>query len=132
MESSSTLTVSIEGAVAFPGLYTLAKGSILADLLQMVEPSKKADLADFDAKHPLREGEHIVVPEKRNIRVFVQGAVPHPRPYEIEEGMTMGQFLRTIELSSEAVTYSLPKRQVLQEGQVIQVPSRKRGRKSLS
>ncbi|MDI3341192.1 MAG: ComEA family DNA-binding protein [Sphaerobacter sp.] len=60
-----TLTVYVGGAVRTPGLYTLARGSRLAEAVEQAGLLPEADIAGLPMAEPLRDGQSVVVPRQR-------------------------------------------------------------------
>ncbi|MBS9335760.1 helix-hairpin-helix domain-containing protein [Fructobacillus papyrifericola] len=63
--SKSAIKVDLKGAVKKPGLYTLANGSVLADLLEKSGGlTKEADANRFNLAQPLEEGMVVYIPKE--------------------------------------------------------------------
>jgi SLBB domain len=124
------ITVTIEGCVAHPGSYVLNPGARLKDLLALAQPLEQAKLDGL--KSCLIDGQKIVISEVRFITVWVEGAVAHPRFYTLPEGARLGDLLRQVDLSDDAVTYKLKKREVLVDRQTVVIPHRQRARRAPS
>lgn len=60
----SLLTIHVVGAVAKPGVYTLAEGQRINDAVELAEPTAKADLSLINLAAPLQDGRQIYVPTK--------------------------------------------------------------------
>ena len=60
-----TVTVTIDGAVAHPGPYTLPKNSTIQDLFDRAQPASNANIKRFKPTTRLRNGRHIYLKEQK-------------------------------------------------------------------
>ena len=74
------LVVYVAGAVRRPGLYRLAPGTRIADLLALAGgATRRADLVAVNLAAPLADGEEVVVPRRGGSgAAAASGAVPSP------------------------------------------------------
>lgn len=86
-------------------------------------------LPEGGAVYELRPSKQISQKELGTITVWVEGAVAHPRFYTLAEGSTVGDLLRQVELSDQAVTYKLKRREVLEDRQIVTIPHRQRSKR---
>lgn len=59
---SQEIEVRIEGAVEKPGLYTLRRGTVLREALELAIPMPEANLQKYKMDRPLHDGQTIKVP----------------------------------------------------------------------
>lgn len=75
---SQEIEVRIEGAVEKPGLYTLKRGAVLSEALELAVPSPEANLKKYKMDRILRDGQTIKVPaikvKKSEVRNAAQNA----------------------------------------------------------
>jgi len=62
------IEVSIKGAVEKPGTYRVQQGTLLKELLQQAIPMENSNLSRLKLERPLRDGQAIHVPKKRQSR----------------------------------------------------------------
>src|SRR5688572_3690748 len=71
------LKVHVTGAVAAPGVYALADGARVSDLLQRAGgPAEGADVARLNLAAPLRDGQQVVVPQQGSGQTAGPAAAP--------------------------------------------------------
>lgn len=96
-----TVTVDVGGAVWKPGVYELRKGSRVEEALARARPRANADLDQINRARVLRDGEKVLVPEKRKKGYAGEGAKAVHR-----EGM--GEGLLDLNTASRKELQSLP------------------------
>jgi competence protein ComEA len=62
---TNMLTVYVGGAVRAPGLYTLPRGSRVAEAIAQADLLDEADVAGLPMADHLRDGQTLIVPERR-------------------------------------------------------------------
>jgi competence protein ComEA len=67
--SAAPLVVYACGAVTHPGVYELPAGARIADVLALAGPVAKADLASINLAARLTDGQQVVVPLGRSLRL---------------------------------------------------------------
>jgi protein involved in polysaccharide export with SLBB domain len=122
----TALEVKIVGAVAKPGHYRFPLNALLNDLLDQAEPLPKADLSKIKGRRKLRDGQTIHIPERTWITVNIEGAVQRPGPLKILSGTRYQEIIDKLELLPDADIKTLrKKRQFLQEGDLVKIPTKK-------
>lgn len=116
-----TVEVEILGAVAHGGLYSLDRGATLADLLALSIPLEGADLRGFDLEHPLRNRQRIEIRRGETIEVELFGEGVRPELVRLPDGATVGDLLKLAELEPDAALWRLRKRQLLHDGDRIEI-----------
>lgn len=114
--------IKIEGAVAKPGVYQVAKGQTLKELLEMAEVLPEASLKGLKLNSKLRRGQVIHIPTQAMIQIYIQGAVKHPGPVTVPKGSRLNMLLDKVEFHDDADTHFLQKKRYLHAGEVIDVP----------
>lgn len=126
---SSTLQVTIIGAVERPGHYTMERGDTVEDILQLAKPLPEADLKRLKLKSRLRDGQKVKVPVREMITIFLEGAVDKAGPIQIPKGTKKGDLHQYCEFSEEADLTRIAKKQVLQDQEVVLIPEKKKKKK---
>lgn len=121
---SQDIHISIQGAIAKPGDYTLKQGSTLGQLLDLVEPLPEADLSRQKRNKKLREGQHIYVPPKTMITIHLEGAVEQPGVVQVTKGTRMNELISKVALLPEADPKPLQKKRRLKDQEVIVIPKK--------
>lgn len=62
--SSLNLKITVEGAVVYPGVVLVKKGTRVNELKSLLEIAEGADLTFFKSRRKLKDGEHLLVPRK--------------------------------------------------------------------
>ncbi|MFZ5648270.1 MAG: helix-hairpin-helix domain-containing protein [Bacillota bacterium] len=65
-ESSREIVVHVSGAVEKPGVYRFSRETRVSEALEKAVPVPKADIQGLNLAAPLKDGQKIVVPEKRD------------------------------------------------------------------
>lgn len=120
---SNQLTVTIDGAVAHPGKYTLNKGSTLQDLFAEAIPLPTADLKVFKTSRKLREGQNIYVPREELVTVYLQGAVKQPGAHQFPKSTRWIDLKDKDLFATNADLKSLEKKRKLKAEEVISIPA---------
>lgn len=128
--SVTVLQVKIAGAVANPGIYQLPLNASLKDLIDQAQPLANADVSALKWRRKLRDGQTIIVPEKKPITIYLEGAVKQPGPYQILSGTRLLELADQLEVLPEADLKAIRKRRgFLREGDVVAVPFKKAKKK---
>lgn len=126
----TALQVKIEGQVAHPGSYQLPLHATLKQLLEQAQPLPSADLSQLNWRRKLRDGQTLHIPERRLMTINVAGAVQQPGPLQILSGTRCCELVDQLQVLPEAdLTALRKKRSFLQEGDLIEVPIKKKGKR---
>jgi protein involved in polysaccharide export with SLBB domain len=119
----SLVHVSVKGAVTIAGKYDLAIGSTIQDLLNLSGLSPAADLSQIKLKTKLKNGQRILVPERKWMTIYLEGAVENPGAMKIMSGIRCQELSSVLTLPPEADVKALQKRRhYLREGEVVHIP----------
>lgn len=117
------MRVFIQGAVKKPGEYTLKKNSLLAELLELAEPLPEADLRLLKRNKKIKDGQHLYVPLKALITIYIEGAVEQPGPLKIWKGTRFNELKSKINLQETADPKFFNKKRYLKDQEIIKVPN---------
>jgi protein involved in polysaccharide export with SLBB domain len=125
LQMSSILSIKVEGAVAKPGTYQLPIGSLLIDAVTLAEPLDEADLTILKTNRPLQEHQTLIIPQKKWITIYIEGAVNTPGPLEVVSGTRYEDLLDLVDFLPTADQRSLrKKKRLLREGETVQISFR--------
>ena len=128
--SLTVLQVKIAGEVAKPGIYHLPLNASLKELVDQAQPLVNADLSELKWRRKLRDGQTILVPERKPITIYIEGAVKEPGPYQILSGTRLLEFADQLEVLPEADLKAIRKRRgFVREGDVVAIPFKKAKKK---
>lgn len=115
------IEVSIEGAVANPGVYTIPLGSTYSDLFELASPLPFADLRRINLKVSLKSGRRVVVKSLPTIEIEVSGAVERPGKVVVPKGACMFDLARYVIVRGNADVSLFEGRRVLKNGDKVHV-----------
>lgn len=107
---SPFIEVSIAGAVEFPGIYSLPKGSITSDLIKKAKPLPNADLTKLKWTARLLPGKHVRIPFIEMVTVRIEGEVVEPITIKTEKGTELKQLFDIVAFTDFADKTSLMKK----------------------
>jgi DNA uptake protein ComE-like DNA-binding protein len=120
-----TIQVSVEGAVAHPGLYPISPNTPLKELMERVQPLPSADLSQLRWRKKLYDQQIIRIPEKHEITIHLEGAVKHPGPSKIWSGTRYLELAHQLDVLPEADLKAIKKkRQFIKEGDHVYIPTK--------
>lgn len=126
---SDVMQIKVEGYVAKPGFYQLPYQTTLKKLLEMVEPASSADLSELNYRKKLRDGQTIIIPERKIITIQVTGAVQEPGALKILSGTRCCDLADQLKLLPEADIKALKrKNRFVKGGDMIEVQFQKQVR----
>jgi hypothetical protein len=125
--------VEIKGEVRLPGVYPLPEnGSILA-LLELAIPTEQADLSKIKFNRKLKEGQVLNIQAKKQIKVFIEGAVERPGIFTLLSGMRYHELVDIINPLPEADLRVLLRRKgYVKADSNLFIPSKKQRKKEKS
>lgn len=115
------IQIQIQGAVEFPGTYSLEKGATMEDALSLAKPAANADLKKLLLSKKIRDGQMIKVPAKEYITVYLKGAVEHPGALIVPKGTLMEELIGLTQFPPGADLSKLMRKRKLKEGETIKV-----------
>lgn len=115
--------IQITGHVKHPGSWKLLPGANLGGILRKAVPKPFADLSKIDPLFVPNEDMSIEIFPAKTIRVRVCGCVKENIELEVEPGFRISDLKGKIELASDADPKFLRKRRMLQNEEVIKIPS---------
>lgn len=119
--TAQEIEVEIKGAVAKPGFYTLKKGAIMQDLLNLAEPLPEADLKRIKGTSRLKNDQYVHIPAKETIVIFIDGAVKEKGPITMYKGSALKDLIPQLEFLPNADVQSLNKKRKLKDQEIIEV-----------
>lgn len=126
------IEITLQGAVANPGLYEFSPKSTVGDVLKIAQLHPIADTSQLHTRRQLIDGQVIRIPEKKWITIYVEGAVLEPGPLQIFSGTRCQELVGQLDFTPDADINNLKKmRRYLKEGEVVRVPKKKNKQKRL-
>jgi len=121
------LLIRVEGQVAKPGLHRLPLTAKLKQLLDEVQPLPTADLSQLNYRKRLRDGQTVIIPERKKITIQISGAVQSPGNLEILSGTRCCELADQIQALPDADLKAMKrKRRYIQDGDLVEVPFQKK------
>lgn len=116
------ISISIEGAVSKPGIYSVPPGTRLGDVLKKSRPKRFANLRPIDLEQPVEADIALQISELTCIRVRVAGAISNPVELEVPAGTRLSDLKSKIQCTPLADGDFLKSRRLLKDGEVVEVP----------
>lgn len=118
----SLLCIDVKGAVANPGIYQMPMGSYLADAISLANPLEEADLSFLKTNRQLNENQTLVVPLKKWLTIYIEGAVEAPGAFQVLSGTKIEDLLDYLVFKKEADLKCLrKKKRMLRDGETVQI-----------
>lgn len=117
------IEVSISGAVKRPGIYQLAAGAHLAELLALAEVDEQADMRRFSAKRVLRHNQSIHIRTKPMITIYLSGAVVNAGEVRVPQGTRLSDLKQQGLLLPQADAKVVANKRYLRDQQKIYIPA---------
>ncbi|MDP1880670.1 MAG: SLBB domain-containing protein [Parachlamydiaceae bacterium] len=125
IKEQGILTVTISGAVEFPGAYDLPIKSTIQDLLNKVKPLPEANLSKVKQKSKLKNLQQIQIPYKKWLTIIIEGAIENPGPFQILEGTRYPDLIKLLNVLPEGDIKPLNRKKgLIREGEVIKIHSK--------
>jgi hypothetical protein len=118
------VTIKIEGFVEHPGVFEVARGTPLEELLRKVRPKRFANLRDLDPLSPLLNSMELAIKPLQSLRVQVNGAVEKSELIEVAPGTRICHLKQIISLAESADLTFFKKRRLLSDEDVIEIPEK--------
>jgi hypothetical protein len=119
-----TVLVTIEGAVAKPGVYPVLAGSLVGEALRKARPKPLANLQILPLGQLVEGPLHIKVEELSEVTVYVVGAVVEPVEMVLPAGSRICDLKAKVNLTAEANKSFFRRRKLLKNGEKIVVPKK--------
>lgn len=118
------ILVTIEGAVKRPGTFVVKEGTPVNAILRKAQPKQYADLRKIPTKELIVRPSSWVIPELKEIHVFVEGAVLAPCELTMPLGSRVSDLKSKLLCTSDADKSFFKKKRLLKEGEKIEVPKK--------
>ncbi len=115
------ISISIEGAVQKPGIYSVLPGTRLGDAVKKSHPKRFANLRSLDLEQPVEMDLALHISELASIRVHIMGAVEYPVELEVPSGTRLCDLKSKIHYTPLADPSFLKSRRLLKDGEIIEV-----------
>jgi len=115
--------IQITGFVEHPGVFEIARGTSLEEVLRKAKPKRFANLRGLDLRSPLSHSMELTIEPLQSLRVQIQGAVEKSELIEVVPGTRICHLKQIISLADSADLRFFKKRRLLSDGDVIDVPS---------
>ncbi len=116
--------VTILGEVRKPGVYNVAIGTSLKDIVGKAKPKKFSNLKDLPMKKNIEESTTVVVKELEEISVRIEGEVKSPMVLRVKPRTRICDLKSRITVTKEADGAFFKKRKHLVDDEVIKVPKK--------
>lgn len=123
-KEAEMIAVTIEGAVAKPGSYSVPAGTPVETVLRKARPKPWANLQKISLRQIVEAPINIVVEELSEIKVTVKGAVVECEEIVLPARSRICDLKSKIHLSEEADKGFFRKRRALKQGEIIEVPKK--------
>jgi hypothetical protein len=118
------VTIQIAGFVEHPGVFEVARGAPLEEVLRKARPKRFANLRGLDLMSPLLHSMELTIEPLQSLRVQVKGAVEKSESIEVALGTRICHLKKIISLAESADLTFFKKRRLLSDGDVIDVPEK--------
>lgn len=118
------VTIHISGFVDNPGIFEVARGTPLEEVLRKARPKRFANLRALDPSLILSNSMELTIEPLQSLRVQIQGAVKKTEWIEIDPGTRICQLKQIVSLSEEADLTFFKKRRLLSDGEVLVIPGK--------
>ncbi len=122
---ATQVLVTIDGAVKNPGEYWVPKGTLVEAALQKARPRPDADVAALPLKEILTGARQFTVPELREIRVWVEGAVAAAVELVLPVGSRISDLKAKVAPTDETDRAFFRRKRLLKHGEKIEVPKKR-------
>ena len=119
-----TILVTIEGAVAKPGVYPVIAGTPVGEVLRKARPKPLANLQILPLAQLVEEPLFLQVEECKEVTVSVSGAVERPMEITVAAGSRICDLKTKVNLTAEANKSFFRRRRLLKNGDKIEVPKK--------
>ena len=119
-----TVDLRIDGHVKRPGVYSVARGTPIGEVLKKARPKKFADLRTISLEEPVSHPLELNIECLKELVIRIEGAVQNPRQYQVPPGTRISDLKKNLSLAANADLAFFKKKRMVQDGETINVPSR--------
>jgi hypothetical protein len=123
-ECLSHVTIEVEGEVEHPGLYTVAKGTPVGEILRKARPNRYANLRTIDVEAPIVAEARFNIESLQRLTIHVTGAVTEPMEIEVLPGTRICQLRQRVSLNEDADLSFFKKKRLLADGEILVIPKK--------
>jgi len=117
--------VSVQGHVKKPGIYPIARGAPLAEVVRKAQPQKFANLRAIPVKELVTSSLELVIEPLCELLIQVDGAVKNSGPVSVPLGTRISDLKKILVLDEKADLSFFKKKRLLQDGEIVKIPLRK-------
>lgn len=118
------IEVRISGAVAHPGVFIVASGSPLKEILIKAKPQRYANLAALDLDSPVYSACELVILPLAEILVYVEGGC-EAEALKMPVGARVSDLKKRVKLHPQADLAVFKSKRLLQHEETIKIPLKK-------
>ncbi len=116
--------VSIDGHVKKPGVYAVARGAPIGEVLRKAHPKKFADLRAIRLEDPISHPLSLNIEPLKELNVQIVGAIQNPGQFRVPPGTRISDLKKNLSLSASADLAYFKKKRMLRDGETINVPEK--------
>ncbi len=114
------ICIEVKGAVKNPGKFYVYPGTFLQKVVRKAKPVKDAEFL-FSKEELVCKSSTIYVPFRKNICVYVSGALENPGKFELPLGSNMEALLPFLKLKKGALVKKGQRKKILKQEEEIQI-----------
>jgi len=118
------VTIQISGFVENPGVFEVARGTPIGEVLRKARPKRFANLRGLDSISPILNSMELAIEPLQSLRVQVNGAVEKSELLEVPLGTRICHLKQNLSLAKSADVSFFKKRRLLSDGDVIEIPEK--------
>jgi hypothetical protein len=117
--------VNVQGQVAKPGLYPVAIGTPLSEVILKARPGRFADLSGIDPEARVRGPLRLELKVLEKLTIAVEGEIEAPGPLTVPVGTRVCDLKKYVTVKAGADLAFFKKRRLLNNGEKITIPQGK-------
>jgi hypothetical protein len=118
------ILVTVDGAVAKPGQYSVLSGTRVGDVLKRARVKPLADLSAVVVDELIDSPRHIQVGELLEIKVFIRGEVKEPLEITLPSCSRICDLKTKVMLTEESDLQFFKRKKRLKNGEILEVPKK--------
>lgn len=118
------ILVTIEGAVAKPGTYSVPSGTTMESALRKARPKANANLKVLPLQQLIEAPLHLTLQELTEIAVSIRGAIAEPVEITLPAHSRICDLKSKVSFTTETDKRFFRRRRVLKDGEVVEVPKK--------